>query len=100
MFRRTRLASTALGERRLIICYKTSYLQDPMYGKDNALVTSDWREPPSPGPEASLIGTLYESNPTHPAHVVASPGSRLFARAGGRGGPAVPRLGGIEEAPV
>ena len=43
MFRRTRLASTRLGERRLVICYKTSYLQDPMYGKHNALVTSDWR---------------------------------------------------------
>src|SRR5258707_5223656 len=86
MFRRTRLASTALGERRLIICYKTSYLQDPMYGKDNALVTSDWREPPSPDPESSLIGTLYEANPTHAAHVVAPPGSWLFAGTGGRRG--------------
>ena len=36
MFRRTRIASTRLGQRRLVICYKTSYLQDPMYGKDNA----------------------------------------------------------------
>ena len=63
MFRRTRLARTQLGPRRLVICYKTSYLQDPMYGKDNALVTSDWREPPDPDPESSLTGTLYESNP-------------------------------------
>src|SRR5258708_25176174 len=52
MFRRTRLASTRLGERRLVICYKTSYQQDPMYGKDNALVTSDWRGAPHPRPGA------------------------------------------------
>jgi len=52
MFRRTRLASTRLGPRRLVICYKTSYLQDPEYGKDNALVTSDWREPPNADPES------------------------------------------------
>jgi hypothetical protein len=79
MFRRTRLASTALGERRLIICYKTSYTRDPLYGKDNALVTSDWREPPNPDPESSLTGVLYESNPVDAAFVVASPGAWMFA---------------------
>jgi hypothetical protein len=96
MFRRTRLASTRLGERRLIICYKTSYLQDPMYGKDNALVTSDWREPPSPDPESSLIGTLYESNPVDAPYVVASPHSWLFAGTGVRAGTAFTGLVGIE----
>ena len=81
MFRRTRLASSRLGPQRLVICYKTSYLQDPMYGKDNALVTSDWREPPDPDPESSLTGTLYESQPGrrrlrggHPATPGCSPG--------------------------
>jgi hypothetical protein len=96
MFRRTRLASTRLGERRLIICYKTSYLQDPMYGKDNALVTSDWREPPNPDPESSLIGTLYESNPVDAPYVVASPDSWLFAGTGVRKGTAFTGLVGIE----
>jgi hypothetical protein len=57
MFRRTRLESGG----RLVTCYKTSYADDPLYGKDNALVTSDWREPPDPQPESSLIGTLYGS---------------------------------------
>ena len=52
-----------------------------MYGKDNALVTSDWREPPHPDPESSLTGTLYESNPASAAYVVATPG-RLDVRAG------------------
>ena len=96
MFRRTRMASTRLGERRLVICYKTSYLQDPMYGKDNALVTSDWREPPHPDPESSLTGTLYESNPVTADFVIASPDSWIFARTGVRKGTKFTGLVGIE----
>ena len=96
MFRRTRLASTRLGERRLVICYKTSYLQDPMYGKDNALVTSDWREPPHPDPESSLTGTLYESNPVSAAYVVATPDAWLFAGTGVRKGTHFTGLVGVE----
>ena len=86
MFRRTRLAPTELGPDRLVICYKTSYLEDPMYGKDNALVTSDWREPPDPDPESSLTGTLYESNPTTADFVVVTPDAWLFRGTGVRKG--------------
>jgi hypothetical protein len=96
MFRRTRLASTRLGERRQVICYKTSYTQDPMYGKNNAEVTSDWREPPNPDPESSLIGTLYESNPVSASYVVATPDSWLFAGTGIRKGTRFTGLVGIE----
>jgi hypothetical protein len=96
MFRRTRLASTRLGARRLVICYKTSYLHDPMYGKDNALVTSDWREPPHPDPESSLTGTLYESNPASAAYVIASPDAWLFAGTGVRKGTKFRGLVGVE----
>jgi hypothetical protein len=96
MFRRTRLASTRLGERRQVICYKTSYMQDPEYGKDNALVTSDWREPPDPDPESSLTGTLYESNPSNADFVVASPQSWLFAGTGVQKGTRLTGLVGIE----
>jgi hypothetical protein len=95
-FRRTRLASTRLGPRRLVICYKTSYTQDPMYGKDNALVTSDWREPPNPDPESSLTGTLYESNPVSAAYVVASPAAWMFGGTGVGKGTRFPGLVGIE----
>ena len=95
-FRRTRLASTRLGARRLVICYKTSYTQDPMYGKDSALVTSDWREPPHPDPESSLTGTLYESNPVDASYVVASPQSWVFAGTGVRRGTKFTGLVGIE----
>jgi hypothetical protein len=96
MFRRTRLASTPLGPQRQVICYKTSYVQDPMYGKDNALVTSDWREPPNPDPESSLIGTLYESNPTNADYVVATPDAWMFAGTGVQKGTSFPGLVGIE----
>jgi hypothetical protein len=95
-FRRTRLAPTSLGEDRLVICYKTSYLQDPEYGKDNALVTSDWREPPDPDPESSLTGTLYESNPTDAAYVVVSPDAWIFEGTGVRHGTSFTGLVGIE----
>jgi hypothetical protein len=96
MFRRTRLAGTRLGGQRLVICYKTSYRQDPMYGRDDALVTNDYREPPDPDPESSLTGTLYESNPANADYVVASPGSWLFAGTGVRKGTRFPGLVGIE----
>jgi len=86
MFRRTRLAATKLGKGRLIVCYKTSYPQDPMYGKHDALVTSDWREPPDQLPESSLTGTLYESNPVTADYVVASPHAWVFAGTGVRKG--------------
>jgi hypothetical protein len=95
-FRRTRMASTRLGPGRLLICYKTSYLQDPMYGKDNALVTSDWREPPHQDPESSLIGTLYESNPVDAAYVVATPDAWMFKGTGVRKGTSFTGLVGIE----
>jgi hypothetical protein len=96
MFRRTRLAGTKLGDRRLVICYKTSYTQDPMYGKDNALVTSDWREPPNPDPESSLTGTLYESNPTDAEYVVATPDAWMFQGTGVSKGTRFVGLVGIE----
>src|SRR5262249_60048677 len=44
LFRRTRLQPTAVGEAREVVCYKTAYPQDPVYGKDPTEVTSDWRD--------------------------------------------------------
>jgi hypothetical protein len=96
MFRRTRLEPTGLGPDRLVICYRTSYQQDPMFGKDNAQVTTDWREPPAPDPESSVIGTLYESFPTVADYVVASPDSWLFAGTGAHKGLSFPNVIGIE----
>jgi hypothetical protein len=96
MFRRIRLAPTRLGPARLVICYKTSYTQDPMYGKDNALVTSDWREAPHPDPESSLTGTLYESNPVTADYVVVEPHSWVFKGTHAKVGTSLPGLVGDE----
>jgi hypothetical protein len=96
MFRRTRLGDIGPAGARQVICYKTSYMQDPMYGKDNALVTSDWPEPPNPDPESSLTGTLYESNPTSASFVVATPQAWMFKGTGVRQGTRFTGLVGIE----
>jgi hypothetical protein len=92
MFRRTRLDAGG----RLVICYKTSYTEDPLYGKDDALVTSDWREPPDPVPESSLIGTLYEGYPAVAPYVVTAPDSWVFAGLGVAAGARFGNLVGVE----
>ena len=92
MFRRIRLDSGG----RLVVCYKTSYTSDPLYGNDNALVTSDFREPPDPDPESSLIGTSYEGYPAVAPYVVVAPDSWLFAGAGVASGDRFANLVGVE----
>jgi hypothetical protein len=67
-----------------------------MYGKDNALVTSDWREAPAPDPESSLIGTIYEGYPAVAPYVVASSGSWVFAGTGVTEGARFGHLVGVE----
>jgi len=94
MFRRIRLARTKLGARRLVIYYNSSYGQDPMFGRHNALVTSDWREPPHPDPESSLTGALYESHPATADYVVVAPESWVLQGTGARVGTRVRGLVG------
>jgi hypothetical protein len=96
MYRRTRLEPSQLGPGRVVVCYKTSYADDPMYGKDNALVTTDWRSAPAPNPESSLIGTLYEGFPAVAPYVVASPDSWIFAGTGVRARTSFHNLVGVE----
>jgi hypothetical protein len=96
VFRRTRLQSSTLGPARQVVCYKTDYTQDPLYGKDPSEVTSDWREPPNSDPESSLIGTIYEGYPADAPYVVSSPDSWVFKGTGVRAGTSFPHLVGIE----
>jgi hypothetical protein len=96
LFRRTRLQASALGSAREVVCYKTDYRADPMYGKDASLVTTDWRAAPSPEPESSLIGTLYESYPAQSAYRVVSPASWVFKGTGVPDGATFANLVGIE----
>jgi hypothetical protein len=96
MFRRTRLQDSPIGEYRQVVCYKTSYQLDPMYGVHDDLVTSDWREPPNPDPESSLIGTLYEGFPTLAHYVVEKPDAWMFKGTGVRKGSSFRGLVGVE----
>jgi hypothetical protein len=72
-FRRIRFSDSPLGAHRQVTCYKTDYMQDPLYGKDNRAVTNDWREPPAADPESSLTGTFYEGFPAAGSWTVADP---------------------------
>jgi N,N-dimethylformamidase beta subunit-like, C-terminal len=94
MVKRIRLAASKVGADRLVICYQTSYRRDPMYGKHDALVTSDWREPPHPDPESSLTGTSFEAAPVSADYVVVAPDSWLFHDTGARLGTRVRGLVG------
>jgi hypothetical protein len=96
MFRRTRLQPGARGDARQVVCYKTAYTQDPMYGKEPAAVTSDWRDGPNPDPESSLIGTIYEGYPVDAPFVVSSPSSWVYHGTGVSAGDSFPHLVGVE----
>ncbi len=95
-FRRIRLEPAPSGQRRMVVCYKTDWPHDPMYGRDDAAVTTDWREPPAGHPENSLTGTLYEANGTSADYVVAEPGHWLFEGTGATRGTRFPNLVGTE----
>jgi hypothetical protein len=96
MFRRTRLQESPVGEARQVVCYKTAYHADPMYGKDPAAVTSDWRDAPNPDPESTLIGTVYEGYPVDAPFVVSSPSSWVYKGTGVPDGASFPHLVGVE----
>jgi hypothetical protein len=96
LFRRTRLEPAALGDARAVACYKTDYRADPVYGKDPAQVTSDWRDQPNPDPESSLIGTLYEGYPVDAPFVVSSSSSWVYQGTGASDGDRFPHLVGVE----
>ncbi|MEU9193612.1 N,N-dimethylformamidase beta subunit family domain-containing protein [Streptomyces hundungensis] len=94
-FRRIRLENTALGDHRLIVCYKNDWPKDPGR-REGEPPTTNFREPPHAQPENSLTGTLYESNPTTADYVVTSPDHWLFEGTGVQRGAKFPGLVGTE----
>jgi hypothetical protein len=60
-YRHIRFEDSPTGANRRVVCYKTDYQQDPLYGVDNAEVTSDWPAGPVPRPESQLIGVEYQA---------------------------------------
>jgi hypothetical protein len=94
-YRRMRFTDVRGGEARQVICYKTNYVQDPMYGVDNALVTNEFRGPPDPDPECSLTGTYYEGFPVSSAYRVLTD-SWIFHGTGASAGSTYRNLVGPE----
>ena len=94
VFRHIRFAASPTGPDRIEINYKRT--TDPLYGKDNAEVTVDWREPPLSDPESSLVGAYYECNPVDAPMVITNPRNWLFAGTGARLGMRLPHLVGSE----
>ncbi len=95
VFRRIRLEPSPLGPMRREINYRSARL-DPYTGKDNAQVTTSWREPPAARPESSLTGVLYECNPVNVSGVVSDASSWVFAGSGMKNGDQVAGLVGSE----
>ena len=77
VFRRIRFEPSPLGPDRHQVNYKIGR-EDPLYGKDNAAVTADWREPPLPRPESELTGVLYECNPVRADMRITDPSAWVF----------------------
>jgi hypothetical protein len=95
IFRHIRLDPTAIGANRLQTCYKEPQ-EDPLFGRNNAEVTGQWRYEPDPRPESVLTGVFYESNPVKADMVIRNPGHWLFAGSGAAFGMPLPGLVGGE----
>ena len=95
IYRHIRLGSTPAGPKRLQTCYKEP-AEDPLYGRNNAEVTGQWRYAPDPRPESVLTGVFYESNPVRADMLITNPEHWLFEGSGVVAGTRLPGLVGGE----
>ena len=94
-YRHIRLAASPTGPARQVICYKDA-AEDPLYGTNNADVTSDWPAGPVPRPESILIGNMYQSNPVDAAMVASDATAWGLAGTGLATGDSMPHVVGSE----
>jgi hypothetical protein len=94
-FRRIRLEPSPLGPNRREVNYRVAG-EDPLDKVDPARVTTSWRDGPSPRPESSMIGNLYECNPVSADMVIGEASSWVFAGTGLKDGDKLSRLVGNE----
>lgn len=96
IFRKIRFESSPLGRDRIEVNYKIPQ-EDPLYGRNNALVTGNWPTYPDPDPESSLIGESYVCSVTRNYPMtVTDPRSWIWAGAGVSQGEQLPGLVGPE----
>ncbi|GAA3248965.1 N,N-dimethylformamidase beta subunit family domain-containing protein [Streptomyces lavendulae] len=94
-FRRIRLEASELGPDRTVVCYKSSYDQDPGFKRGHP-ATVDFRSPPAADPESSLLGVIYDGYPVDAPYVVTNPGHWLFEGTGAKAGDSFAHLVGVE----
>lgn len=94
-FRRIRLEASDLGPDRTLVCYKSSYDQDPGFKRGHP-ATVDFRSAPGADPESSLLGVIYDGYPVDAPYVVTHPGHWLFEGTGTKVGDRFEHLVGVE----
>lgn len=94
-YRRIRLEASELGPDRTVVCYKSSYAQDPGFKRGHP-ATVDFRSPPAADPESTLLGVIYDGYPVDAPYVVTNPGHWLFEGTGAKAGDSFPHLVGVE----
>ncbi|MFC9586615.1 N,N-dimethylformamidase beta subunit family domain-containing protein [Streptomyces yangpuensis] len=94
-FRRIRLEASELGPDRTLVCYKSSYGQDPGFTRGHP-ATVDFRSAPGADPESSLLGVIYDGYPVDAPYVVTHPGHWLFEGTGATAGDRFEHLVGVE----
>ncbi|MEW2297623.1 N,N-dimethylformamidase beta subunit family domain-containing protein [Streptomyces sp. NPDC006743] len=95
-FRRVRLEAGEADEGRTVVCYKSSFRDDPCYPTRPDQVTTDFRQAPAADPESSLTGVLYEGYPVDAPYVVQAADHWLHEGTGARAGESFAHLVGVE----
>ena len=91
-YRQIRLEPSPLGPDRHQVCYKSA-AEDPMSGKDDAVVTGpEWAAPPTSWPESQLIGNMYQDVGADADLVVVDPSSWVWAGTGVAAGQRLPHV--------
>jgi len=89
-YRQIRLQPSPVGPDRLQVCYKSA-AEDPMFGKDNAVVTGpEWSASPTSWSESELIGSVYQDVGADADLVVTDPSSWVWAGTGVTAGQRLP----------
>ncbi|WP_327687232.1 N,N-dimethylformamidase beta subunit family domain-containing protein [Streptomyces sp. NBC_00467] len=94
-YRRIRYDASPTGPDRVMVCYKDDWAKDPGYQR-GCPPTNDFRRAPSPDPESSLLGVIYDGYPVDAPYVVSQPEHWLLAGSGARAGDSFPHLVGVE----
>jgi hypothetical protein len=91
-YRQIRFEPSTVGPDRHQVCYKSA-AEDPLSGKDDAVVTGpEWAAPPTSWPESQLIGNMYQDVAADADLVVGDPSSWVWAGTGVTAGQKLPHV--------